>query len=87
MTNKQEDITTYTDAFQRLASGLAHQNKQLVGGFYDFIRDIWSQSFDNPEYFGAWHVGILADDIEECLETGKNYVAILPRFHFKSPFI
>ena len=63
MTSKQQDITTYEDAFQRLASGLVQQKKYHVGSFYEFIRDIWSQSFDNPEYFGAWHVGVLAEDI------------------------
>ena len=84
MTNKQNEITTYKDAISRLASGLIEQKKYHVGSFYEFLRDIWSQSFDNPEYFGAWHVGVLAEDIEECLETGQNYVAVLPRFHFKS---
>ena len=84
MTNKQNEITTYKDAISRLASGLIEQKNYHVGSFYEFLRDIWSQSFDNPEYFGAWHVGVLAEDIEECLETGQNYVAVLPRFHFKS---
>tara|TARA_X000001388_G_scaffold18694_1_gene12030 strand:+ start:21125 stop:22774 length:1650 start_codon:yes stop_codon:yes gene_type:complete len=84
MTNKQNEITTYSDAISRLASGLIEQKNYHVGSFYEFLRDIWSQSFDNPEYFGAWHVGVLAEDIEECLETGQNYVAVLPRFHFKS---
>ena len=84
MTNKQNEITTYKDAISRLASGLIEQKNYHVGSFYEFLRDIWSQSFDNPEYFGASHVGVLAEDIEECLETGQNYVAVLPRFHFKS---
>ena len=87
MTNKQNEITTYKDAISRLASGLIEQKNYHVGSFYEFLRDIWSQSFDNPEYFGAWHVGVLAEDIEECLETGQNYVAVLPRFHFKSTII
>ena len=45
---------------------------------------MWCLSFDHPEYFQAWHVGVLADDIQECVEAGQNYVAVLPRFHFKS---
>ena len=87
MTNKQNEITTYKDAISRLASGLIEQKKYHVGSFYEFLRDVWSQSFDNPEYFGAWHVGVLADDIEDCLENGLNYVAVLPRFHFKSTIL
>jgi len=85
---KQQEALTFQDAFSKLAEGLTTGNVSYkVGSFYEFLRDIWSQSFDNPEYFGAWHVGVLADDIEECLETGKNYVAILPRFHFKSTIL
>jgi len=58
-----------------------------VGGFKEFLQSIWCQSFDHPEYFQAWHVGVVADDIEECVATGQNYVAILPRFHFKSTLL
>ena len=32
-------------------------------------------------------MGVVADDIEECVATGQNYVAILPRFHFKSTLL
>jgi len=87
MINKKAEITTYKDAVQRLAAGLVQQQKYEVGSFYEFVRDVWSQSFDNPEYFDAWHVGVVAEDIEECLETGLNYVAVLPRFHFKSTIL
>ena len=85
MTNS--NITTFSDAFSQLADGLSTHQAIKVGSFWEFLRDIWSQSYDNPEYFKAWHVGLLAEDIEECLETGQNYVAILPRFHFKSTIL
>jgi len=78
------NITTFNDAFSRLAEGLVTHQSIKVGSFWEFLRDIWSLSYDNPEYFKAWHIGVLAEDIEECLETGTNYCAILPRFHFKS---
>jgi len=78
------NATTFDDAFARLAEGLTTQQSIKVGSFWEFIRDIWSLSYDNPEYFNAWHVGLLAEDIEYCLEEGLNYCAILPRFHFKS---
>ena len=79
--------TTFGDAFTKLADGLQVHQTIKVGGFWEFLRDIWSQSFDHPEYFKAWHVGVIADDIEECMETGMNYVAVLPRFHFKSTIL
>jgi len=84
MTTK-ESVTTYTDAFSQLADGLVSGGStQFKGSFWEFLRDIWSQGFDHPEYFRAWHVGVVAEDIEQCLQEDLNYVAVLPRFHFKS---
>jgi len=85
MTNK--DTTTFQDAFNKLADGLVSHNAIRVGSFWEFLRDIWSKSFDKPDLFKAWHVGQVAEDVEYCLEEGLNYVAILPRFHFKSTIL
>jgi len=84
MATKVKDVTTYKDAFSRLADGLAGERKFKTGSFWEFVRDIWSQGYDHPEYFKAWHIGVVCEDIEECLESGLNYCAVLPRFHFKS---
>ena len=85
----QQEATTYNDAFNQLAEGIAsaQQQRVKVGSFYEFLRDIWSQSFEHPEYFKAWHVGVVAEDIEYCLENDLNYCAVLPRFHFKSTLL
>jgi hypothetical protein len=82
-----QEITTFNDAFDRLATGLLTSGKAKVGSFHEFLINIWSQSFENPEYFNAWHVGIVAEDIEECMQKGLNYCAVLPRFHFKSTIL
>ena len=79
-----KEVTTYQNAFSQLANGLLNEHKFKTGSFWEFVRDIWSQGYDHPEYFQAWHVGVLAEDIQECLENDLNYVAVLPRFHFKS---
>ena len=79
--------TTFEDALARLADGLEARQAIKVGSFWEFLRDIWSLSFDHPEYFQAWHVGVVAEDVERCVEEGLNYVAILPRFHFKSTLL
>jgi hypothetical protein len=84
MPSKDSNDVSYDSALSRLADGLLSAKKYKVGTFKEFLINIWSQSYDNPEYFKAWHVQLVADDIEECLETGLNYVAVLPRFHFKS---
>jgi hypothetical protein len=84
MVIKTKEVTTYKDAFSQLANGLIGEKKFKTGSFWEFVRDIWSQSFEHPEYFKAWHIGVLAEDIEYCLENNLNYVAVLPRFHFKS---
>ena len=82
-----EEVITVEGAFNLLSDGLKNQDKYRVGSFREFLEDIWSQGFDNPEYFKAWHVSLLAEDIEECIETGLSYVAVLPRFHFKSTIL
>ena len=83
---KREDITVL-DALQKLSEGLTGTQKADVGGFRDFVRNIWSMSYDRPELFNAWHVDVITDDIERAIEENKNYVAILPRFHFKSTLL
>ena len=85
--NTETYATSFQDALDRLAEGLQTHQTVKVGSFWEFLRDVWSLSYDNPEYFQAWHVGVLAEDIEECLESGLNYVGILPRFHFKSTIL
>ena len=80
----KKDVTNFGDAFSRLAEGIQEQAPLKIGSFHEFVRDIWSKSFDNPEYFDAWHVGVVCEDVEEALQAGLNYVAVLPRFHFKS---
>ena len=82
-----EEVTTFENAFEQLALGLQHTNRVQVGSFKDFLINIWSKGFDNPEYFNAWHVGQIAEDIEYCLEEDLNYCAVLPRFHFKSTIL
>ena len=88
MQNKKEELTTYSDAFDKLSEGLiSTEGTRYIGDFHSFLKDVWSQSFEHPEYFNAWHIGVLADDIERCVEEEKNYVAVLPRFHFKSTIL
>ena len=81
------DVISVESAFNLLSDGLKNQQKYKVGSFKDFLQNTYCLGFDNPEYFQAWHVGVIAEDIEECIETGMNYVAVLPRFHFKSTIL
>ena len=81
-------VTTFADAFDRLSDGLtASKTTVEVGSFYEFLVNIWALSFEHPEYFNAWHVGQVAEDIEYCLANQLNYCAVLPRFHFKSTLL
>mgnify|MGYP003109240391 FL=1 len=82
-----DDLTTYDKAFELLAEKLEKSNKYKIGSFWEFTRDIWSQGFEHPEYFQAWHVGKLTEEVEKCIEDGLNYLAILPRAHFKSTIL
>ena len=80
----ESGVTTFANAFDRLSAGLTSSQAIQIGSFSDFVINVWSLSFDHPEYFNAWHVGQVAEDIEYCLAEGLNYCAVLPRFHFKS---
>ena len=64
MDNRNGEVT-YDNALARLAEGLLTDKKYNVGTFREFLVNIWSQSYDNPEYFKAWHVQIIAEDIEQ----------------------
>ena len=64
MTSKDQEVS-YDNALERLAQGLLSDKKYQVGSFKDFLVNIWSQSYDNPDYFKAWHVQVVAEDIEE----------------------
>ena len=82
-----KEVVNIQDAMKALSNGLEKQKQHDVGSFREFIENIWAHSYDNPEYFKAWHVSLLAEDIEECLAEGLNYVAVLPRGHFKSTIL
>ena len=87
MATSGKEAITVSDALAQLSQGLTSNQRAKVGSFYEFITQIWAKSFDRPELFDAWHVGVISDDIERALEENKNYVAILPRFHFKSTLL
>ena len=76
-----KDVVSIDSAFNMLSDGLLKQKKYDVGSFREFIENIWALSYDNPDYFKAWHVSALAEDVEECIENNLNYVCVLPRGH------
>ena len=78
---------SFLEAFDKLSSNLINEETLHIGGFYEFIRDIWSQGFDKPEHFQSWHVQKICQDVERCMETGQHYVAVLPRGHYKSTIL
>ena len=87
MATNKKDVTSYEDAFALLSRGLKATSAIKVGGMWDFVRDIWSLSFDQPKLFNAWHVGKMCDDVERAIDEGLNYVSVVPRTHFKSTII
>ena len=77
-----KEVTTVDKAFEMLYTGLQAHTSTQIGSFGDFLRDVWSQGFDHPEYFNAWHIGVVADDIEQCLEDGKNLCSCITQIPF-----
>ena len=81
----------FNDALEEMARQLEQTEPGTlapkVGSFWDFIRDVWSQGFSEPEFFNAWHVGQVCEDVDDAIAQGKNYVAVMPRMHFKSTIL
>ena len=43
-----QEITTFAHAFELLSDGLVKDKKFHVGGFAEFLIDIWSQGYSEP---------------------------------------
>lgn len=82
-----DKVASVEDAFALLARGNKKNSTIKVDGFWDFVKDIWSLSFDRPDFFNAWHVGRLCEDVEESIAQELGYVSVVPRAHFKSTII
>ncbi|MBI2020135.1 hypothetical protein HYS94_01825 [Candidatus Daviesbacteria bacterium] len=81
-----QSLLTYKQALTNLADSLLTRDEKSIkiGGFYEFVRDIWSKSYEHPERFKMFHIEVICHDVEEALATGKNYVCVLPRGFLKS---
>ncbi len=83
-----QEVVTLKEAFGLLSAGIQNSEKVAIGSFWEFTRDIWSQSFERPELFNAWHVEFLCTEMESTIyDEGLNYTAVLPRAHFKSTIL
>jgi len=82
-----QEVVTLKEAFGLLSTGIKDSEKVAIGTFWEFVRDIWADSFERPELFKAWHVEFLCTELEETLNEGTNYTAVLPRAHFKSTIL
>ena len=82
-----QEVVTLKEAFGLLSTGIKDSEKVAIGTFWEFVRDIWADSFERPELFRAWHVEFLCTELEETLNEGINYTAVLPRAHFKSTIL
>lgn len=89
LSDKSNKGMSYIEAIKHLSDELTGAGKVSVniGSFWEFVRDIWSLSFSKPELFNEWHVGYLAEDIEDAVSQGLHYCAILPRAHYKSTIL
>jgi len=82
-----DSTITVENAFDVLASSLEEStpgtNPYLGMPFKDFFWDIFTLSYPDKD-FDTWHVDLLIDDITRAFKEGKNYAAVLPRYHLKS---
>jgi len=84
---KTEKLITFEDGLQEMIDTLDDRHSINTGTFWEFTRDIWSQGYEHKNYFDAWHVGVICDDVDRAIAEGKGYVAVLPRGHLKSTIL
>ena len=78
---------SYSEAITKLSEGFINANPIKIGSFYEFVRDIWSQGYEYPEFFSNWLTKTLCTDVQKALDEGKHYVAVIPRGHLKSTIL
>jgi len=78
----------FKKALTALYDGLQKTNNKSIkepdiSSLDNFIQNTFSLSF--PDFsFDAWHIHLIANDIDDAIKDGKYYALILPRFHLKS---
>ena len=87
------DKVSYQDGLTQLSNKLINSSGNdktfedydlKLDNFFEFVRDVWSQGYSNPEHFSLWHVKLLCEELQTTIENDKHYVAIIPRGHYKS---
>ena len=64
------EVVTLREAFGLLSTGIKNSDKVAIGTFWEFVRDVWSLSFERPELFKAWHVQFLCEELEATINEG-----------------
>lgn len=79
-----DDSLSYLEALEQLADGIVAKPSIKLDSFEEFLIDVWSLGYEYPDYFKLFHVRYIANRLQQALEDGYNYLAVLPRGHFKS---
>ena len=58
------DLISVSDAANLLADKLISRPSMKIGSFEEFLVNIFSKSFDKPEYYKLWHCGYIAEKAE-----------------------
>ena len=82
-----QQLVTYQEALEKAVDSLTTESQIKVGGFFDFIKDVWSKGYERPELFNSWHIELICDDVERSLQEKKHYAAVIPRYHLKSTIL
>ena len=89
----EENQVSYQDGIVQLSNKLLNSSGVVdefteydlkTNNFFEFVRDVWSQGYEKPEHFNLWHIKLLCEELQESIENGRHYVAIIPRGHYKS---
>ncbi len=81
------DLITVEDATKLINDRLVNRPSIKVGSFEEFLVNIFSKSFDKPEYYKLWHCGYIAEKAEYAWENHKDIVCMAPRYHWKTSIL
>lgn len=79
-----DELISYSEAFSLLAKKIEESPTFKIGSFEEFLINVFSQSFDKPDWFSTWHVKYMAEKVEEAWENHKDLVCKAARGHLKT---
>ena len=69
MAVKDKELLSLPEAFNAIADGLIKEKQADIklGSFWEFVRDIWSKSYEKPYLFNMWYIELICTEVEQAI--------------------